>query len=63
MKRFALNATHVVHALLIFHTAVGIVFGQLELAKGTSPEELKKKQFYGEQAIEFVEKKFQISRA
>ena len=32
-----------VYVLLIFHTAVWIVFGQLEPAKGTSPEELKKK--------------------
>ena len=56
MKRFVLNVTHVVHTLKSLHTAVGIVFGQLELAKGTSSEELKKKQYYDEQAIEFVER-------
>ena len=55
LKRFVLNVTHVVHALLNLHTAVGIVFGQLELAKGTSPEELKNNQYYDEKAIEFVE--------
>ena len=56
LKRFVLNVTHVVHALLSLHTAVGIVFGQLELAKGTSPEELKNNQYYDEKAIEFVER-------
>ena len=62
LKRFVLNATHVVHALFIFHTAVGIFFGQLELAKETSPKELKKNNSTMSRRLSLL-KKLQILRA